>query len=269
MKKKIAFLGVPIIIASSLFIYKSFADDTKRAAADKEVLENELLVISNDFDSTSSLNDMVESSDLVVVGKYTNFDSTWNMARDPENPEEESTEDYVEGKLYDFKVEQTLKGDSQENIRINHLYSETYKVEMTSGDEVVSPEGILLKEPSETTIHEVEKVDPLFIEPNIDDKYILFLNKGEDTGNYFASIEPFSILFNEDNVAELQSNLKGLPSENHEEDHDHPYDDRFTETVKVGEESLDIMHDIHATVDDNLSGEKLETIISEIENIVK
>ena len=83
------------------------------------------LTVSYGYPITSKLQEMMDSADYIVIGEYTKFDSTWNMARNPNNIKEEDPENYVEGRLYDFTVEQCVKGSIEDSsILINHRYSE-------------------------------------------------------------------------------------------------------------------------------------------------
>ena len=40
---------------------------------------------------------MVKEADVVAIGNYDGFDSTWNMARNPQDISQEDQENYVEG----------------------------------------------------------------------------------------------------------------------------------------------------------------------------
>ena len=163
------------------------------------------LTVSYDYPITSKLQEMMDSADYIVIGEYTKFDSTWNMARNPNNIKEEDPENYVEGRLYDFTVEPCVKGSIEDSsILINHRYSEV--ITTTESNAVIDSEGRILKAATQSKELSFKVDSPLFIEPEFDCKYILFLLKDANFGNYYASIEPFSIKIT-DGKAALQSNL--------------------------------------------------------------
>lgn len=180
-KKKIilTILSTFIIIVGSIYLFESNNQNNKKntTSANSTPIQkqNKNLLISHDFALTSDLSEMFEQSDVIVLGTYKNFDSSWNMARNSYDLNKEAKDHYIEGKLYNFSVDEVLAGDLQTNeIRINHRYSEIIDYEETSGDEIVSPKGILIKEPSKVTIHKLENKDPSFIEPEYNKQYIVF-----------------------------------------------------------------------------------------------
>jgi hypothetical protein len=73
-----------------------------------------------DYPTTSELEEMVQEADVVLIGEYKDLDHTWNMARDPDDFQKEDTENYVEGHIYNFKVDEILKGESVlESLQVN------------------------------------------------------------------------------------------------------------------------------------------------------
>ena len=101
---------------------------------------------------------MVKEADVVAIGNYDGFDSTWNMARNPQDISQEDQENYVEGHLYNFNVKEVLKGDPlQGRMKINYRYAEQIEID-DSNSKVVNE-------------------DPLYIKPEIGKKYMLFLKK--------------------------------------------------------------------------------------------
>ncbi|MFB4474744.1 hypothetical protein ACDI16_17740 [Oceanobacillus caeni] len=172
------------------------------------------------------------------------------MAADPENEDE-----YVEGHLYNFSVSEVFKGENMNSIKINHRYSENIPVEITSGDEEISPEGILIKEATTTENFVVENKDPLFIEPDFSKKYIVFLKKG-DTGNYYAAIEPYLIEFDENEVAVLKSNLLNLDEQD------------LSIVTEIDGHEIVIHNDIHQNIDDNISGKEYSEIKESIISLI-
>lgn len=253
--KKILVISSVSVIMIAIFLFFPYSShEVADAVQDNNV--NSVL-ISRDFSSTDNLADMVKNSDLVVIGTYKGLERKWNMAYNPENPDIESSTEYVEGHLYNFNIEEILKGSSKKNININHRYSEIIKIEETSGDEVISDEGILLKEPSEITLHEIEVLDPLFIEPDLGLKYIVFLKKGDGEGTFYGAIEPFLIKFEGNNIALLQSNL--IDSS----------DAYFKQTEVINNEKIEVINDVEASIDDNISDRSIDSLKKEIKSIDK
>lgn len=240
-----------ILLGAGITIYFSKTDDdTLIASSENEVNE---IHISHDLLTATDLSDMINNSDLIVLGTYEGFDSTWNMARDPNDLSEESDEAYIEGKIYNFNVEEVLMGEVENSkIKINHSYSETLTVELTSGDEVVSPEGVLIKEPTSVEYREIENKDPTFIEPNFNDRYIVFLQKGEINNIYMRAIEPYLIKFDENETAILQSNLTNNDN------------DTLNNNITIDGKTISITNEVDTDFKDSISGKKLKYVIEEI-----
>ncbi len=215
--------------------------------------EGNTVVISKDFPSTSDLNKMITEADIVVVGEYESFDSKWNMARNPNNLIEEDTENYVEGHLYNFNISGLIKGTTNsEKIKINHRFAETITLE--ESDEIIAPNGTIKKEATQVTTKEIENRDPLYIEPIIGKKYMLFLKKDEVFGNYYGAIEPFAIIFDENNSAKLQTNIETIN------------EDSLSSEIKVKEKTFIVKNEINKTITDTISGMSLEELIQKVKD---
>lgn len=210
------------------------------------------IVLSKDYPSTSNLNDMINEADVIVIGQYTGLDSKWNMARNPNNPSEEDTENYVEGHLFNFNISETVKGTTDsEEIKVNHRYAETVELEVS--DQVVSPKGIITKEATNVEIKDIVNQDPLYIEPRNGEKYMLFLKENKEIGNYFGAIEPFSIIIDENNKAELQTNIETID------------EGSLTTTTVFAEKTFIVKNEIHETITDTISGTSLEELIRQVQ----
>jgi hypothetical protein len=265
-KKILMILSTFILIGSSAYLYEKnnqnnekISASTKENSLQKQVQKKNLLV-SHDFKTTSDLSNMVEQSDVVVLGSYNSFDSSWNMARNPDDLNKEATDHHIEGRLYNFTVDEVLKGDLHtKDIRVNHRYSETIEYEETSGDEVVSPEGILIKEPSEVTTHNLENKDPSFIEPEYNKQYIVFLKKSFNPENniYLRAIEPYLISIDANEVATLKSNLIEYNQ------------DAFKTDVTLNNSTISISNDVNGEITDNISSKKLGDLKKDIKNLSK
>lgn len=264
MKKKRKLLTILlsiVIIGSIAYLYENNIQNTDKIVASSKVnsIQNHSpkknLVVSYDIMSTNNLSNMVEESEVIVLGTYKSFDSSWNMARNPHDLNKEATDDYIEGRLYNFTVDEVLAGDLKtKEIRINHRYSETIKYEETSGDEIISPEGILIKEPSKVTIHELENKDPLFIEPEYNKQYIVFLKKSFNSEDniYLRAIEPYLISIDANEVATLESNLINYNPKAYKID------------KALNNSTLSISNEINGEITDRISGKKLQNLKKEI-----
>ncbi|WP_353096145.1 hypothetical protein [Tissierella praeacuta] len=215
----------------------------------------EKVVISIDYPVTSKLECMVDESDYIIVGSYFGFNSSWNMARNPKDITKEDTERYIEGRLYDFRVDEILKGtEVKDSIKVNHRYLE--RMIFVDSNEITNSEGIIEGEKNYTTEYSFDKKDILFIEPELNAKYILFLKKDLDMDNYYGSIEPFSIKFNSKDISELQSNLIGLDKEKN-----------LSSKIKLKNGLfIDIVHNVGYEVNDSISNRMFTELVSEIEN---
>lgn len=129
MKKKsklLTILTTFLIIGGSAYLYQNNLNDEEMAtSANAKSIQNhnqkKSLLVSHDFAIASDFSDMVEQSDVVVLGTYKSFDSSWNMARNSDDLYKEATDHYIEGKLYNFTVDEVLAGDLQtKEIRVNH-----------------------------------------------------------------------------------------------------------------------------------------------------
>lgn len=194
--------------------------------------------LSYDFPTASTIQEMASEADVVISGEYTSNEyEKWNMSRNPENPSEESSEKYAEGRLYKFKVDSVVKGNlSEKEIKVNHRAFDMIKVELEEG----KPQ-------------EVKVDDPRFIEPTAGQKYLLFLKKDNKLNNYYGAIEPFSVIItNQDNV-QVESNLVGKQD----------YTDKFH--VSNG---LYLETEEEGTVD-TISGSSLSQLIEKIDSPVQ
>jgi hypothetical protein len=171
--------------------------------------------IHRDYPIANELSEMVNSSELIVVGRYTGFDSIWNMARNPGNIYEEDTERYVEGHLYSFEIDEILKGNTEKDeILINHKYSELIKT--TESNAVINEQGIIISEATEINEISFTLTNKLYIEPEIGATYILFLLYDGNFDDYYGAVEPFIIKVS-DEIVYLQSNLLDSEGEVEEE----------------------------------------------------
>lgn len=119
---------------------------------------------SSDFPVAMTIDKLTSESDIIVVGSYNKFINNWNMARHPEDFNKEDPNIYVKGALYEFNIEEFLKG--------NNIDKKTITVNVA----VSNPGG---------------SVDERYIEPVIGEKVILFLKKSPIADRYFGTMEPY------------------------------------------------------------------------------
>lgn len=205
--------------------------------------------INYDYPITDSLDTMSEAAELIVVGKYTGLNSTWNMARDPNNISQEDTSNYVEGKLYDFTIDKVVKGNVDTNgILINHRYSEIMR--HIESNAVIDEDGNIIQKATKENEFFFTVHDPFFIEPEIGETYILFLSKDQNFNNYYGCIEPFAIKI-KNGAAELQSNLINTTTLN--------------EKVPVEKSrTINVIIDNAHSIKDNISGKSFDDILQSI-----
>lgn len=147
------------------------------------------LTVYNDIPSYSSITELVDHADYIVVGEYTSYDAAWNMARNPEDASEENENVYIEGHLYTFQIEFVLNGDIDEDeIIVNLRYADRFG--LNEDDTVLVP-------------------DLNYVEPELGTTYVLFLEKeeSEDYQGYYGIGTPFAIKLGEDGFAEIDRNL--------------------------------------------------------------
>lgn len=228
MKKRFAIGGIAVLILAVLVSILMRKKETPEYAWSMDV--------ACDYSVALSLEEMLEEADYVVAGSYKEFDSSWNMARDPENVRLEDAEYDIEGHLYRFEVEEVLKGDMAEgDILVNHKYSSVFPVRSAKTNE----EG------------EVEVRNPLYIEPELGGRYLLFLSYNADFDHYYGLVEPFSVKCMEDGTAKLQSNLIGQT-------------EAFTQDGLFNNEERIQIRVEAMTIEDTISGQSLEELYREI-----
>lgn len=215
--------------------------------------QTEVVILSKDFPSTSDLSRMVDESDIVVVGEYTNESTQWNMSRNPINLLEEDTENYTKGILFRFNVSEGIKGDNEsKEIIVNHRAAEIIKIE--ASDEVIDANGVILKEATNVETYEIENEDPLFMKPIVGRKYMLFLKKDNLFKHYYGAIEPFSIIFDENEIGELLTKINIV------------YNQSPRTVKKYGNHSFIIVNEVKETITDNITGKSLSELIQEVKD---
>ncbi|MFC7440529.1 hypothetical protein [Laceyella putida] len=199
MGKKWASLAIFVSIAvTSFFIGIHFLNNKPK-----------VIRVDGSLNVAFHLEEMKDKSNAIVVGKYVKLDRTINSARDPQNPSSESTVVYHKGELYQFKVNQVVKGtiDEGDTILVN--------IPKTKELENLDLNGKL-------TV-----TDPNYIKPIIGKSYMLFLKSIEGTDFYGIPFFPYSLEINSDQTVTLakpQSSLLQQISSIHLEGDSKPED---------------------------------------------
>ncbi|WP_312855449.1 matrixin family metalloprotease [Litoribacterium kuwaitense] len=190
--------------------------------------------LSYDFPVTDELKDMVSESDVIVIGKYQEGYEKWNMLRELEDIHKESSEGFVEGRLFDFKINKIIKGDlTEDSIVINHRVSETINVDI-----------------SEKAEGKVTFPDPKFVNPETNETYLLFLKQNKELKNYYGAIEPFSVTIDDNNSVLLQSNLID--------------EKEISQSIKVTEDFM-AHSNAEEFIEDSITGMKLDELLEKIQ----
>ncbi len=250
-KKKL--LALPLlaiaIIAIGIGVYHG-------SGADRDSQKVDSITVSYDYPVAANLQQMVDGADYIVVGEYVGFNTSWNMARNPDNIDEADSENYVEGRLYDFNVDSAIKGNINDtSILINHRYSETISTVESNAE--IDAEGRIIKEATESKELSFDISSPFFIEPEYNCKYILFLSKDDHFQNYYAAIEPFAIKIT-DGTAALQSNLLNKNGD-------------MTQSIKTDDskEVIVIIDVGNISIKDEVTGKSSEEVIRVIKEDIK
>ncbi len=188
-------VSISIIIVLALLL-------TRGGEKANPINRTDKISIDMDIGLTDSLEGMIEHADVIVIGKYEGLSSTFNLARNPQNPSEEASNEYAEGRLFEFRVSEILLGEiDEETILIAHPYSSSYAVK-----EVMSENGTVLVPATETNTFTFTYLEPLYVEPVVGATYMLFLgNKFDDYGFYMEAIVPGSIMLGDDGAVSIQS----------------------------------------------------------------
>lgn len=211
----------------------------------------------SDRPSSGNAQVMYDLSDCVVIGHYGDFLYDYNMSRNPSDPSQESTEDYAGGRMYTFHVEQVLKGEiEQESISVSLAYQERYRGEITN---VVTDErGNVIKEPTKRDPYEIYAIRDTYMEPDPEERLMLFLCYEPFMDSYFAANEPFTIVIGEDEALQLKSNLL-LPQEEREALATQSFQSKKGRTILYQSNSL-----LYDSLTDEISGRSLSELLEEL-----
>lgn len=174
---------------------------------------------SIDLIMASDLQEMISKADVIVVGKYQKYVYSVNGEKDPREPNKEHPTLYSEHRVYDFKVEETLKGDVSDHIQVELPFTSQMD---GLRDEDGNPVIITTKKGADD-------------QPDFSKKYILFLVKTPE-GRYHGGFTPFQIMVDNNHKTWLKlpkekktigTDQNGKPYELYVEGVDH-YHDQIT-----------------------------------------
>ena len=190
---------IVLIFTISLLITPQITKEITNNKPDKYV------TMIYDYPVTSELNQMIETADYVVIGEYGEFIGKWNSSRDNFDINKESSEFYTEGWKYKFKISEVLKGNiADDEIIVNHTYARKHTY--VESNAIINEIGEIVEPATEYETITVNNPNPLFIEPEKEQTYILFLCHEDFFDTYYGAIEPFILKIENEKVI-LMSNL--------------------------------------------------------------
>ncbi|OEH86458.1 hypothetical protein BHU72_13650 [Desulfuribacillus stibiiarsenatis] len=169
MKKFFVFLLIgcsSLLLITSSIMYENNKTNNSRK-----------IIVSQDQPVSNNIDDIISSVEYVVIGEYTNFQESWNMARSKDR-KKGADDVVVTGRLYDFKVDEYIKGIDKSRILVNLLYSYS--------DKIIGLEN--------------EIVDDYYYQPIIGEKVVLFLNKDKVFNNFYPAIHPYEYIVGDDHL---------------------------------------------------------------------
>jgi hypothetical protein len=227
--KGIWILVVTLVIGSGVFFIHSQPSQSSESSR-----SNEIRVTSSSQTITAdTLEEMTNQADYIVVGTFKKFDSTWNAARMGDGPDSKpDPHHYAEGRLYDFQVNETLKGSIPDrNIKISIIYANEEQDLHING----KPTRLLMR-------------DPHFVAPVFGKKYILFLTKVNNAPPiYGIPFHPYQIQFDAADKAVLKKPNSSM-----------------VEKKQAGSSQVVITHETDFKMNDTITGRDFKEIKTEI-----
>ena len=208
---------------------------------------------SYDVETAIGIEQMVKKADYIVVGRYTEFVSAYNMYRDANDPSKPDPNNYAGGEIYSFALEQALKGEpgTKEIPVLMRAFRRNRYVE---SDMVTDRTGLITKPATYKIEHTFDVKNPYYFKPNMNDTYILFLDCNKN-GKYVFSAVPFSIRIAPTGKAVLEWPFKGAS-------------ETFTFKNKNGEEkTIEYSYD-GFSIEDKITGQKGAELIKTIGQLV-
>jgi hypothetical protein len=229
MKRYLKIVLIPALSLGLLVGCSTSNDSTQETTSAEK--SNEVVRISQNINVAHNLNDMKKEADYIFVGKYTKLKKKMNTARDVYDPRKEAKDEYHEGELYEFKVDKVLKGSTSDKT-ISILISK--KTQIT--------------DPTDNKKYEVIK--PNYIQPKLNQKYILFVNKSEIGDYYVSPFMPYALEVQKNNKVKVTKPDSALKNQ----------------TIRVQNKQIEIESDSFGDgYEDVISGKNLQDVVNTIE----
>lgn len=117
--RQVALIGVPAIaVAVVIWAAVARAPDPRQAKPSIQTLAS--------FKTAYSLDDLVNASELIVIGTVSETDEVLNLSRNPANPTEPDTRIYDVGQVYQLQVQQSLKGQAASRLKLYQTEGEIF-----------------------------------------------------------------------------------------------------------------------------------------------
>ncbi|MDN4592650.1 hypothetical protein [Polycladomyces subterraneus] len=184
--------------------------------------------------TVNTLKEMTHLADYIVVGTFKSFDSIWNAARMGDGPDAKpDPHHYAEGRLYDFRVNEVLKGSIPDRtIKVSIIYAKEEQGLNINGQ----PTRLMMR-------------DPHFVAPVFGKKYILFLTKANNAPPiYGIPFHPYQIQFDGAGKAVLKK----------------PNSRPIIEKKQSGSTQVVITHETDFKINDTITGKDFKQIKAEI-----
>ncbi|MDO7285867.1 MULTISPECIES: hypothetical protein [Shouchella] len=138
-----------------------------------------------------SLEEIIQDTEVIVKGKFTEFIKTENLIRTADDPTQPADELYAEGHFYDFEVTESLKGDVSDTILTAIGVSDTIPILSDNGEDL----GEVV----------VEMID--YEEIDMDKEYVLLLQDSSyiEEGLYTGAWSAHVIEIEEDGSVEFNT----------------------------------------------------------------
>jgi len=186
---------------------------------DNQSQEERVHIITSrgEFLPISDLDIIIEQAEVVVIGSFTKFVTSFNSDRRIDDSTLPSSGRHSEGRVYSFQVDEVLKGDiSQNEISPNVINIIRLHFERMQGylDNAVIDGGWVIEPPTEFDPYSIDVIYHSWMESVMGETVMLFL-RFTDTAHYVEGIgptyaswnEPWKVAFDPNGVAELRSNL--------------------------------------------------------------
>lgn len=159
--------------------------------AESQLTEESVAPPIMSYVTADSIEELVNQSDIIVVGRVEKSDEIVNTVRDPQDPTQPDPNLFGVGQVYNVHVEQYLKGGGSEIINL------------IQNEGLITPE---MAEPEQTIENAREQSDHIPLSP--EKRYIFFLNYAwelTDGEYYIGALEPWRFNLTDKGIASPES----------------------------------------------------------------